>query len=164
VTNTAVAVRLPDTWFTDTVLPSECNDSVVLTHLENALPAAVIDISSSKAIGITVFAVIVYTALFIVTVTEPVPFRFAVNVNDPVTNTAVAVRLPVAVVVTVLPSERRSSVALTHLENVLPVSIAVIAIESPEAIGISVSVVIVYTALFIVTTTEPDPSMFAESV
>jgi len=61
---------------------------------------------------------------------------FAVNVNDPVTNTAVAVRLPNAVVVTSLPSEFRSAVSLTHLENVLPV--AVIDIASPEVIGIVV--------------------------
>jgi hypothetical protein len=79
--------------------------------------------------------------LFIVTSTEPDPFRFAVNVNDPVTNTAVAVILPDAVVDTLLLSECRSSVPLIHLENVLPV--AVIDIGSPEAIGISVPDVIV---------------------
>jgi len=79
--------------------------------------------------------------LFIVTSTEPDPFRFAVNVNDPVTNTAVAVILPDTVVDTLLLSECRSSVPLTHLENALPV--AVIDIGSPEAIGISVPDVIV---------------------
>jgi len=75
----------------------------------------------------------------IVTSTEPDPFRFAVNVNDPVTNTAVATRLPDMVVDTVLLSEFISVVSLIHLENVYPsVPVATIDIESPEAIGISV--------------------------
>jgi len=103
--------------------------------------------------------------LIIVAATEPVPFRFAVNVNDPVTNTAVADRLLDTVSDTVLLSECRSSDPLIHLENVYPlVPVAVIDISSSEAIGTSVFAVIVYTALFIVTATDPVPSMFAESV
>jgi len=51
---------LPDA-VANTLLSSECNDPVSLTHLENVyplVPVAVIDISSSKAIGMTVLAVI----------------------------------------------------------------------------------------------------------
>jgi hypothetical protein len=69
---------------------------------------------------------------------------FAVNVDDPVTNTAVAVRLLLATVAdTVSSSECNVPVALTHLENVLPTSVAVIDIESPEAIGMTVLAVTV---------------------
>jgi hypothetical protein len=60
-----------------------------------------------------------------------------------VTKNAVAARLPVAVVDTVPLSECRSAVTLTHLENVLPVPVATIDTESPEAIGITVLAVIV---------------------
>jgi len=89
--------------------------------------------------------------------TEPDPFKFAVNVNDPVTNTAVAARFPDTVVDTVSLSEFKDPVKLIHLENELPV--AVIDIESPEATGIRVPDGGVYTAPFIVTSTEPVPSM-----
>jgi hypothetical protein len=66
--------------------------------------------------------------------TEPVPSMFAVNVDDPVTNTAVAARFPDTVVDTVSLSEFKDPVKLIHLENEFPV--AVIDIESPEATGI----------------------------
>jgi hypothetical protein len=144
VTNTAVAVRLPAA-VSDIVLPSELRSDVSLTHLENAyppVPVAVIDISSSEAIGISVFVVIVYTVLFIVTATEPVPSKFTESVLFPVTKNAVAVRLPVAVADTVLLSECNDAVELAHLENALPV--AVTDIMSPEVMGISVSDVTVY--------------------
>jgi len=66
------------------------------------------------------------------------------RVRLPVTNTAVAVRLlDTELTYTVLSSELRSAVPLTHLENVLPVPVAVIDIASPEAIGIGVPGVIV---------------------
>jgi len=136
VTKYAVATRLPDTNGTDTVLLSECKDAVSLTHLENASPVAVMDIESSVAMGITVLAVMVYAAPLIVTATKPVPLTFAVNVKPPVTKYAVAERLPDTVAVTVLLSECKDAVSLTHLENTLPA--AVIDIESPVAMGIIV--------------------------
>jgi hypothetical protein len=83
---------------------------------------------------------------------------------DDVTNTAVAVILLDVVADTSLLSECKDAVELTHLENVLPVPFATIDIGSPEAIGITVFAVIVYAAPLIVTATEPDPLMFAESV
>jgi hypothetical protein len=148
------------------LLLSECRSSVALTHLENVLPVAVIDIESPEATGIVVLAVITYTALFIITATEPVPSMFAVNVDDPVTNTAVAVMPIDAVADTVLLNECIDGVSLIHLENVIPV--AVMDTESPEAIGMTVLVVIVWIdvpdALVTVTATEPVPSMFADSV
>jgi len=164
VTKYAAAVRLPDA-VAVTVLPSECNDPAALTHLENVdppVPDAVIDIESPEAIGITLLSVIVYVVPLIVTATEPVPFRFAVSVRTPLTNTAVATRSPDAVTDTVPLSECRSPVALIHLENVYPpVPDAVIDISSPEAAGIFVLAVIVYTAPLIVTATEPVPLRFA---
>jgi len=81
VTKYAVAEGLSDPTAV-TVLPSECTPAVP-THLENVyppVPDAVIDIASSEAMGIVLSAVIVYAAPLIVTATEPVPFRFAVNV------------------------------------------------------------------------------------
>jgi phage tail protein X len=140
VTNTAVAVRLPDT-VADTLLLSECIDGVSLTHLENVLPVAVafMKIVSPEATGIAVPDIIVYTAPFIITATEPVPSKFAESVKPPVTNTAVAVRLlSDAVVDTVLLSECRDPVLPTHLENVLPDPVAVSSIKSPEAMGMTV--------------------------
>jgi len=110
--------------------------------------------------GISAFVSIVYLAVSIVTSTEPGPLRFAVNVNDPVTKNAVADRSPCAVTDTVLPRECSDAVSLAHLENVLPFPVAVIDIESPEPTCIVVSAVIEYTAVFIVTATEPVPSMF----
>jgi len=102
--------------------------------------------------------------LVIVTATEPVPLTFAVNVRPPVTNTAVAVMLLDTVVDTVLPSEFNDGVALIHLENVLPDPAATNDIGSPEATGIGVPGVIVYTAPLIVTATEPVPLTFAVNV
>jgi len=49
---------LPDA-VANTLLSSECNVPVALTHLENVLPVAVIDIESPESMGITVLAVIV---------------------------------------------------------------------------------------------------------
>jgi len=118
-------------------------------------------IVSPEATGITVLVVIVYTEPFTVTSTEPVPLRFAFSVRPPVTNTAVAVRLLDTVADTVLSSECRDAVLPTHLENVLPFPVAVMYIVSPEATGITVLVVIVYTEPFTVTSTEPVPVMFA---
>jgi len=164
LTNTAVAARLPDAVVV-TVLPSEFRSVVSLIHLENVYPpvaVATIEIVSSEAMGITVLAAIAYTAPLIVTATEPVPLMFAVSVEPPVTKNAVATRLPDAVVVTVLPSEFRSAVPLTHLENVLPV--AVMDMTSLAAMGITVLTATVYVALFIVTATEPVPLIFAVSV
>jgi len=104
--------------------------------------------------------------LLIVTETEPVPLRFAVNVYPSLTNTAVAVRLPdTDGTDTVLPSEFNDGVVLIHLENVLPGPVAASDTELPEAIGISAVDVIVYTSLFIVTSTEPAvPLRFADNV
>jgi len=164
VTKYAVAVRLPGA-VVDTLLPSECRSPVALTHLENVypeVPAAAMDIVSPEAMGITVLTAILYAAPFIVTATEPDPLMFAFSVKPPVTKYAVAVRLPDTVVDTPLLSECRSPVALTHLENTLPV--AVMEMKSSEATGIGVLTVIVYAAPFISKFTEPVPLMFAFSV
>ena len=121
VTNTAVAVRLPDAEPTDAVLLRELRDAVALISLENVyppVPVAAIDIESPDAMGITVLDVIVYVEVLIITATEPVPSMSADNVSPPVTNTAVAVKLPGAEADTALLSEFNDAVALTHLENV----------------------------------------------
>jgi hypothetical protein len=162
-TNTAVATRLPD-MVVDTLLLSELRSAVPLTHLENVLPAATIDIVSPEATGITVLFVTVYASPFIVTATEPVPLVFAVSVKPPVTKNAVATRLPDTVADTLLLSKCKDGVSLTHLENALPVPVAVIDIGSPDAVGITAFSDIVYTAPFIVTSTEPGPFRFADSV
>jgi len=167
-TKNAVTDTLPDTDGISIVSISEfISGCVVLVHLEKTEgrdPVAVMETSVPIATGIVVFDTTVYLTVSIVTATEPDPLMFTFNATPDGTKTAVTFTLAVATLgVIVLLSE---FVVPNHLENREPgLGLASRVTTLVLATGIVVvAPVTLYPVPFIVTNTEPDPSMFTVTV